>query len=369
MQRDNKSDKPVASVGDIKKRFQQAENEKKSSEVKDNAAEIAARKARIAARNAMHGNLAATVSAPTPKALDPVLNDATRKAKFSDVRSKMVKWHEAMHEDSRSNIAKLLNIRHLLVDIQPQVMQVMPVPAPSKSSIQQAAVVQGKVASPMQMFPVTGMFAHANAQAVELVQLPAAQSALFAEIFNFDYLLKATLERVTKLPVDQVITPEEVNAKLNAFLQSVNQFDLDAFLKFKTDHIEYDNLLLKLRNHQVDESTFVQYQAKFVNSFNELLPQIEDTVAHLSDLIAYLDNNPGLGMDILAALRAEYEKQGRDENVQLKAVLIERCSPNICAILELKNNDKDSVLTKVEAVLANNALMSNNEVRINKLFK
>jgi hypothetical protein len=53
----------------------------------------------------------------------------------------------------------------------------------------------------------------------------------------------------------------------------------------------------------------------------------------------------------------------------LKAVLIERCSPNICAILELKNNDKDSVLTKVEAVLANNALMSNNEVRINKLFK
>lgn len=297
---------------------------------------------------------------PTSAALErdkDLLNSAAHKGRFRKNKESIAKWSEEMSANTRRDLIKMLNIRHLLGEEATQVEEVV------------APAAVNKQVKPMQVVPVSGMFMPASARLAKSMENAPEQSATFAEFFDFAHLCRAAVAHV---PEGKEVTPELVTEKLEAFTRAATQFDIDALLKFIEDQKRYDELLMQLRRATLIDQprlqgAFRSFQTEFVKLNNQLLPQIIDAVTNLSDLIAYLDNNLGVGVKVRQALQAEYEANGYSDIVQMKKTLVERCSPNLCVALDINSDNSESVIDIVKSILTNEALRLGNEANINKL--
>lgn len=86
-------------------------------------------------------------------------------------------------------------------------------------------------------------------------------------------------------------------------------------------------------------------------------------------MIAYLQVNVELGIQVRHELVKDYEMNGRSESTQMKKALVERCSPDICKQLKIAHDNSENVTEIIFSILRNEALRNNDTAVIMRLVK
>lgn len=358
----------------------------------EDAAARKARKAAFEARFASPGQHQ-VVKTTEKDAVFATLRSPEHKARFAANKESIVKFsrekQQAMHKDARSRVMQLLNIESVVIpQAQAQVVQRAPAPVAAKASAPMQLISMQNMfvaANPQGMVTVSGTVASKSAVSVSgavakqgyklsesasIVDEPefnALNQVAFGKILNFNFLHDA---RIVAVPVGDTIDEDNIKEKLEEFMQIVFHIDEDLFLTFLNQHQGYDRKLAELQAAAPQDrpglaAEFQRITAEFRQRFDAIIVTIVEAVSNMSMLVAYLENNPQAGVNVYAELCTQYE-DGHDVMVQMKKVLIEKCSNKICQLLELRNSDDEGLAEKIKSTLLNQACAQGDERRIGK---